>query len=309
LPLLARREKGQTSEELPVISIERVVCPVDFSSVSRAALDHAVALARRCRARLTAVHVVPSRPRSADPARTLDILTGPARRAGVDVDAVVVVGEVVRGIFERTRPGRGDLLVVGTNGSEGVERLLMGSVAHRIVGEAACPVLTVPPGAAHPVLPRNGGFFDRVVCAVDFSAASLRALEYGCVLAEEGNDVSVLHVVEPPASALLLPGRPWAHASDPDTILAAQGRFEALLPAYQPGDPAPRLELRVGRIGEEILRFAREREAQVVVMGAQGRGRGLLGRLSPGSVTARVVRRAACPVLSVRDATPPPSGR
>ncbi len=311
-----------------MISLDRVVCPLDFSAVGQRAFDHAVALARRCDASITAVHVAPPKegtvPRRAgspvvlDPGGTsegmppsqaadaMDWLADTARRTGVEVDPVVVEGNAVRSILRYASSPPADLLVIGTHGSGGFERLVMGSVAERIVRKAACPVLTVSPEVSELLPPPDPGFFDRIVCAVDFSDASLRALQYAQALAEgPESEVAVVHVLDSPASSILFPRRAQATASDPEALLAAQNRLESLLPSSnERRGPRPKLELRVGRPHEQILHFARERDAQVVVMGVHGRGRGLVERFFLGSVTSHIMRGAACPVLSVREATP-----
>jgi nucleotide-binding universal stress UspA family protein len=147
----------------PRIRIATVLCPVDRSDVSRRALEYGVALAAALRARLNVLEVVewvwpPAGAVStiADlppevQAATLDALNAfvaPARRAGVPTEIAIEAGSVTREILARADAIGADLIVMGTHGRAGLERLALGSVAEKIVRQAKCPVLTVPRGVA-----------------------------------------------------------------------------------------------------------------------------------------------------------------
>ena len=89
-----------------------------------------------------------------------------------------------------------DLLVLGTHGRSGFERLLLGSVTEKVLRRAPCPVLTVP--RHHPeAVPPPPVLFKRIVCPLDFSDSSLRALEYALSLAQEADaHLTAMHVIE-----------------------------------------------------------------------------------------------------------------
>src|SRR5262249_49240582 len=88
-----------------------------------------------------------------------------------------------------------DLLVLGTHGRSGFERLFLGSVTEKVLRKASCPVLTVPPGLPDAV-PASPIRYACILCPVDFSESSLRALEYALSLAQETDArLAVLHVV------------------------------------------------------------------------------------------------------------------
>ena len=136
-----------------------ISCAIDFSDHSRAAFDRAVELANRLDAELTLLHVCPPafpggdvlfvQGEPADPltegplAARLDAWRVEAERAlGRPVRTVLLAGNPAREIARYSRRGT-DLLVVGTRGPTGLGRLLLGSVAERVVRDAACPVLVV----------------------------------------------------------------------------------------------------------------------------------------------------------------------
>lgn len=146
--------------------MRRILCAVDFSPSSEAALGEALAIARVFEAALTVLHVA-GPPTSLLPdgghavAATARTATGDsvatarleALRARIvesgfrDVETRTAVGVAWRAIVDEAGSGGHDLLVVGTHGRTGVRRLLLGSVAEHVVRHAPCPVLTVQGGA------------------------------------------------------------------------------------------------------------------------------------------------------------------
>jgi universal stress protein A len=142
----------------------RILFGTDFSPASRPAFRRAVELARQSRGRLLVVHVMPSgwplgaegyvTPRMYQEMETavrqsaqkqLDRLVARARKAGAAARGLLLSGPAPEAIARAVRKERADLVVVGTHGRTGFQRLLAGSVASRIVGTAPCPVLTVRP--------------------------------------------------------------------------------------------------------------------------------------------------------------------
>jgi nucleotide-binding universal stress UspA family protein len=142
-------------------TMRRIVHATDLSSASTPAFTRAVALAKRKRADLTLLYV-------ADPLapmpdgyvspptyqqlqksaveygrKGLARLVAMAARSGVRARAVVRAGTPWAEIVRASRALKPDLLVIGTHGRTGLSRVLVGSVASRVIGLASCPVLTV----------------------------------------------------------------------------------------------------------------------------------------------------------------------
>jgi len=299
--------------------ITRILCPVDFSDCSRHALEQAIALARQYRASVTAMHVfavapvtepiVVGAPVVLEPARASsslrDSVTAELRTfvdstdvAGAVVNLRVAEGDTVEAIARLAHDAGFDLIVVGTHGRSGFERLLLGSVAESVLRKAPCAVLTVPPRANPPA----SLAFARILCAVDFSAASLHALEYAAALAPAaGADVCALHVVE------LMTGNGSGMRDeivDPATDYreefrrAAQERLDAAVPAHVRDNVLPRTAVTIGRPHHEIVKIAEEQKFDLIVLGVEPRSAADL--LLFGSTTQNVLRRASCPVLTVR---------
>jgi nucleotide-binding universal stress UspA family protein len=133
--------------------IERILVAVDFSSGGHASLDYAWLFAERFGAAIHLVHVwqpITVLAGSAGLDRSgarhaLDALVGQTSERGVPVSSEIVEGSPSTAILEVASSGHYDLIVMGTHGRVGLERLLLGSVAEHVVREAPCPVTTVRP--------------------------------------------------------------------------------------------------------------------------------------------------------------------
>ena len=172
-----------------MIRITHVLCPVDFSAISRRALNHATALAQWYDATLTVLNVFPVMPVMDVPPLVLDDklrneLTGALRRftelvpAGVRLELRVEQADTIHDkIRENACNNHVDLLVMGSHGRSGFKRLLLGSVAERVIRHAPCPTMIVP-AHAHDVAPEGPVRYRTILCPVDFSEHSIRAVEY-----------------------------------------------------------------------------------------------------------------------------------
>jgi nucleotide-binding universal stress UspA family protein len=148
------------------VKLRRILHATDFSPASRRAFALAVGLARRNRAELLLVHVAATPEPLLEDAyltaesyrkaleegrqtarRGLDKLRRRARLAGVRAMALVLQGIAFQQIPRVARSRRADLVVIGTHGRGGFRRLLMGSVARRVIALTSCPVITVPSGS------------------------------------------------------------------------------------------------------------------------------------------------------------------
>lgn len=301
--------------------IERILCPIDFSEFSRHAFDRAVGIARCYDAAIDVLHVLP------EPAAAPAIPYGPEgpgafglptvtrERAlaelprflgldipvGVPVERHVVEASSAAGeILRHAASVRADLIVMGTHGRSGIQRLLIGSVAEKILRTSPVPVLTVPPRAPDAV-PIGQDPFRRILVATDFSPESGDALRYAASLAQHGAAALILvHVVEPlPVAHQPMVERAFDvtayHASLRE---AAKTELHGWAPDYVRLGCDTEDVVVLGKPYVEVLRIAAERDVDLIVLGVHGRG--ALDRLVFGSTTEHLVRRASCPVLTVR---------
>ena len=296
-------------------SINRVLCPIDFSEGSTHALEQAAAVAHWYKARLTALHVysppmpAPGLPVGA-PALERQRVGGEATAfvesvlgSATAVEVIVDDGQPVPSILGRAAGLTADLIVMGTHGASGFQRLLLGSVTEKILRTATCPVLTVPPRAQ--VTSRLP--FARVLCSVDFSEWSIAAAELASSLAQQsGAALELLHVIEwpweepPPPVFADLPQEQATALVEFRRYLTASAtrRLESLVPAGTRDCCAMTTRISHGKPYVEILRVAADEDADLIVLGVHGRTPIDLAMF--GSTTNQVVRRATCPVLTLR---------
>jgi nucleotide-binding universal stress UspA family protein len=300
------------------MNITRILCPTDFSEASAHAVDLAVAIATLYKARIAAIHVVDagliasefgiSTGGSIDEAAlsalraTTEAALSAAARAGVGIDVFVAVGSPAARILDRAAVLPADVIMMGTHGKGGFQHLVLGSVTERVLRKAACPVLTVPPRAQSITrLP-----FQRLLCAIDFSESSMAALQFALSLAEESDaKLTMLHVLE----------WPWEEPPSPrlEDLPVEQGtalaefrryrekmalmRLESLVPAARLSQP-PATRLTSGKPYVQILDVATDEGSDLIVIGVHGRNP--FDMMLFGSTANQVVRRARCPVLTLR---------
>lgn len=282
----------------------RILLPTDFSESAQCALRVAVYLAVSHRAELRVFHArllhaedpareEPSLARAVDDARfyarawiehdaegRLDVSAEESR----NVDAFQALTDEI----DRRGP---DLIVMGTHGRSGLDRLLMGSLTDKMLRHAPCSVLTVRSDAR---LPAPGRGLERLLVPVDFSEPSKRALEAARALGETtGARATVVHVMSTVVPAHYAASVDSSFELDPHLLSAA----ERTLRAWTTGRDVD-LALGEGLASVEIPRLAAERESDLIVMGT----RGLTGleHILVGSVTERVCRTAKVPVLVVK---------
>jgi nucleotide-binding universal stress UspA family protein len=271
-----------------------ILAPVDFSPLSALGLRYAGALARCSRARLTVLFADRYEPPPyftagrvaafeaqfrewADEARAQlqDFIAGTLGETASGAEALVVEALPADAIRSAVESGGADLVVMGTHGRSGFNRLMLGSVAERVLRESRVPVLTVRGDTAAPVTIR------RILCPVNDSPAARRALDTAMAMAAcFDGAVTVAHVREAAAGG----GIPDLCSWIPD---AQRSRCEIQ-------------ELDRGNAAEEIVALASRLPCDLLVMGAQHRRFGDTTVI--GATTARVVRHAPCPVLTVVDA-------
>jgi nucleotide-binding universal stress UspA family protein len=295
-----------------MLDVRCILCPVDFSDAARHALAHAVTVARWYRSRIVALHVgspvmfnppiiLAALPEAANaiPAGRQQIEAqlrewlAPAVAAGLETDVIVTEGPVAAHILDRARTLPADLIVIGSHGRAGVERLILGSVTETVVREATCPVMTVPPAAAATSqLP-----FTHLLCPVDFSRSSLAALRFAFSLAQESDArLTLLNVFEGAREPSL------READTPEFRSRWESETERELAALVPDTVrdwcSPDVTVAFGRAPDRILDLALTDRADLIVMGVQGRT--AMDLILFGSTTNRVIRQASCPVLTLR---------
>jgi nucleotide-binding universal stress UspA family protein len=290
------------------IALKNVLFATDFSACSNAALPYALSIARRFGATLHSAYVKPTdaeiffaSPESwpavaeeddrRDQARIEEL---EKRLPQIPHDMLTPRGKVADALVRIIAEQDIDLLVLGTHGRAGLGKLFLGSVAEEIFRRAACPVFSVGPHVSRK--PEGEDRFQHIVFATDFSEDSLAALPYAVSLAEDDQaHLALLHVVEHPAAGIV----------DLDEVKAVQmRRLQELLPTEAASWCHAECMLEFGRqfapAAERILEVARNRAADLIVLGVRS-AHGKLGLITHlASTTAQILTQAGCPVLTVR---------
>ena len=297
-----------------MVNINRILCPIDFSDFSLDALRHGLELAQWYSAQVTLFHVYPvSQPLPVEGFPTAipvfvevdstkmaeDVrgfcapLVGPSGR---NIEVVVRPGDPAREIRNEAERVPYDVLILGTHGSSGFERLFLGSVTEKVLRSTRVPVLTIPPPVREPGSP----LYKTILCPLEFSPASIRALEHALSLAKEADArLILLHAIEDVlgnAGAQTL-GQLSVSEYHRQLEQDAIARLRAVVPDEARVWSHPEERVVNGRAHQEILKVVADEHVDLIVMGVQGKG--VVNRFVFGSTTHRVIREAGCPVLTL----------
>jgi nucleotide-binding universal stress UspA family protein len=293
--------------------IDHIVCPVDMSPSTRPLLAFAATWARWYDADLHVLHAVPPPEMLGDPMGAIIVTTThrPLQEVRADLERIVadvvphdirssvavVEGQPVDAILHEAHGRRRSMVIMGSHGRSGLDRIINGSVTTTVAHHADCAVLVLPARllASGEPLPS----FSRVLCAVDFLPSSLAALRHALQLAgQAAARVSVLHVLETAGDVEALELR---HFSVPEYHAAREREALENLRGHIP-ERARRLcavheRIATGPPGWTVLRIAEEMQADLIVMGSGDRYH--LRSMWLGGATERVIRLAHAPVLIV----------
>ena len=291
------------------MAFKKILCPVDFSLGSQQAMRLAVRLATGSDAELVLVHawhmpVLPYPDEPVFPPETIQAMVDEEQR-GLATAAEEASKLGAKRLTTRFLTGvpwaeiiellRGDaafdLVVMGTHGRTGLDRVVMGSVTEKIVRHAPCPVLAVPARG-------KVSAFHHLLCPVDFSESSRDAVALAAQLAAPGGPgITLLHVIEVPVR---YSGEPRVEG-----FVDALDKQAARLLETWAADLRTRVSVpvtirwRIGSAGAQTLAVLdSDSTFDLVVMGSHGRTG--LRRALLGSVAEKVVRHAARPVLIAR---------
>jgi nucleotide-binding universal stress UspA family protein len=293
------------------LKIKLILCPIDFSEFSVTAYQHALSVAEHYRAKLVAQHIVELwRHPAADfvaSAGLYEEYSQALRESGkeqlkefvkkhtndeIQPELVVQTGVAADSILSFAQLQKADVIVMGTHGRRGFDRLMLGSVTDRVMRTAPCPVLVAskPPQGSVAVGKERGHVhhLSRILFCADFSENSEGALKYAIsATAEYDAELTLLHVVE---------GVP-SQAETEEAMAAAAERLDKLIPLEGRKTLKIKTAVRIGKPYAQIIQLALETQIDLVTMGV--RGRGALDVAVFGSTTYRVMQLGSCPVLAV----------
>jgi nucleotide-binding universal stress UspA family protein len=299
-----------------MLQIKRILYPTDFSKCAGHALPHTLHLAERYHAELHLLHAVvlhegdPGNaahrlPNMEELYQVLEQHADAQMKAAINEQgewAFAIKRALVRSIsaagaiLDYTAEQDIDLVVMGTHGRRGLRRLILGSVAEEVVRLAPCLVLTVPERP-------NGlaaGRVRRIVVPVDFSEYAELAITYAKELtALYGAEMHLLHVVDEVIYPDFYPPvMPSGGSITEELRDQSMTRMKRLLETVPGAETGAQIHARAGRAAPAIVEFAEAQAADLIVIASHG----LTGirHILLGSVTEQVVRRAPCPVFTVK---------
>lgn len=294
--------------EIPAsrVSIRRVLAATDFSPLSQRALRQAISIARRYHAKFYIVHVVSSwgfnvagydAAVEASKLAQIDLekLVAGLIRSGALKDVDHGIGVAIGDFWEELRRVAEnyeiDLIVIGTHGRTGMEKMVMGSVAESVFRYARRPVLTV--GPCVPDTDSLTSARRSILFPTDFSTASVAALPYALSVANEHDaELTLLHVAEktvdkPPTSQI-------------DTEESPKEKLRKLGPGNLESGKAVHLEVLSGPVVGKIVQLSRDQKSDLIVMGLKSPPAFFADR-RPWLHASSIISDACCPVLTVRD--------
>jgi nucleotide-binding universal stress UspA family protein len=279
--------------------LKRVLCPVDFSVPSAAALRLAGGMAKTFGAELTVLHAQHLEAPVYFTAAQLQALKAQLRRSlraarasvadfvaqylpeDLSRSIEVVEDYPVAAILRTAKSSKAGLVVMGTHGRTGLAKVRLGSVMESVLRQTDVPILTVGPRVKSVA---SLGAIRRILCPVNYTSLAKSALEYARELAERtGAELILIHIAEQSTQGQ---GLDEARRALCDWVASDVRERCSVKEVVRPGNSA-----------EQIVAEAKSSGADLVVIGAQPRES--LGTMLFGSTTEAVIRGAPCPVFSV----------
>jgi nucleotide-binding universal stress UspA family protein len=299
-----------------MMEIETVLCPTDFSALSDKELGLATQICDRFGARMivqhniddvppiylanawmySETHMYPEEEKEAQASRLLKAAFEKLPKS-IKYEGRITFGRLDECILHLARELPADLIVMGTHGASNAEHV---SHTDRVLAQSPCPVLTTRETSSATVLPdlTDGSSLQTVVLPMDFSAHSLHALEYALSLLDVlPLKLHLLHVEATMAldDLLALAHSPNLGEQKRQRIIASEDRLKSLVPTKYLS--RVRFAVRMGSVVNEIIAYAQNVRATLIVMGAHAKN--VLDRLIFGANSQGVLHRSPCPVWLV----------
>jgi nucleotide-binding universal stress UspA family protein len=292
-----------------MITLKKILCPIDLSESSAEALRYAVALAHAYDARLYLCYSAEGSPAQDEPmsAATLDNMRGifthliikhlgQADFATLNWEGLLIEGsDDPAEAIARSAAEQGIDLIVMRSRRRPHRAALLGSTAESVSRIAPCPVLVTHSQEREWVDLTSGEVsLRRVLVAYDFSDDAERALSFALSLTQEYQaELHLLHVLPKPTQDG--PEIAWGPASIEGAYHQAARRLQKAVSGEAYLWCKVKHAVRWGRPYQEILSYAKEERIDLVCMGANGKNFSMEGLF--GSNVDRVLRQAPCPVL------------
>jgi nucleotide-binding universal stress UspA family protein len=302
----AMDDAGPAMDDSSTLTFKNILHLTDFSACSSAALTWAISLTRAHGAKLSVLHVVvPDALVSMPPDSPMVALgiqqewaQGEMQRIEAQLSDLRHEAMVTRGkdvwlaVEPKLKQLESDLIVLGTHGRTGLRRILMGSVAERVLRSSSVPVMTVGPAVARG--PGDDGKFHRVLLATDFAAGSAEAASYAIAFAQR--DKARLVLVHARKQSKQNRSAKRSELSVAEVL----HRLGEAIPCADSLRHRPETIVEYGEPGARIVEVAKRREADLIVMGIRTAGSLFAATHFEVGTAHNVVAEAPCPVLTVK---------
>ena len=301
-----------------MMNIRNILFPTDYSNCAAQAMEHALYLANYCRAKLHIIHAdvvsqedaqastdqLPKMRQLHDELNTLAMekIQSDLQTSVKGFREEVVTMELVGGgseadlILQYARENDVDLIVMGTHGRRGLGYVFLGNIAQEVVRFATCPVYTVRESEK----PHSPDKTNVILCPVDFSENSKAAIS----MAREAAHLykarlQLLHVVKNTLYS------PYNIFEEKNTLRLPQEmaeRYEKEMKQQFDASPGPgvlvEFKVATGHVVSEIQEYVQSNPIDLIVIATHGMTG--LKHFVLGGVAEKVIRRALCPVLTVK---------
>ncbi len=292
------------------IRLKRILFATDFSETSAAALPYAAAFARRFGAEICVTHIIPTEeyahiePEQLDDAlqkmkqaakKRIERLLAESHFSQIPFRIFLDHGDIIEAISALVEREEIDLIVAGSHGRHGLQKLFAPAVDESLARIAACPALLVGPNVE--VKPETEAQIQSILHPSDLKAYSRSALEYAYALSQAyGAAFHLLHIAEDAWQ------EPLSTRMTPEAFCRMR-LLENELPAHAAGI-GMHFHVEFGSPESLILEAAEKYHPQIIVMGVPGTAHPELSSHLPGPLVYNIASHALCPVLAVRSSGP-----
>jgi nucleotide-binding universal stress UspA family protein len=294
--------------------INRIMCTTDFSDFGNQTISCGISLAKKWNARLYICHVIEiailniygetffdplsqhKQMREYAQQKIDELMAGQS----LEWEVVVVLGQPAPEISRLAQEYQIDLLITASHGRSGLNRLLLGSVAEKLMRLIHCPLLILRADESLSGTSRPCEEFRRILAGCDFSPHAELAIAHAVAFSQIFQaELHVVHVMTTTIyrySRLDSPSES-REAFDQELETQYEGKMRQIVAQTANEKIAVHTKLLIGAPDAEISNYARDNHFDLIVLGT--RGTGIIETLFVGSTTDRVVRKAECPLLCV----------
>lgn len=279
--------------------LEKILVPVDILTDSEAQINAALKLANSYKSEIILMYVVPDNDLNKEikdliiksVSVHLDVIKNIFINNDIKVqEPVITFGNIVETIVKKANLEKVNLVLIGTRNKKAEENFKLGIISENIIRESDVPVGLINTTSTT--------LFTRILCPVDFSEPSKRALYNAGLLARKYS--STLHIlsVYEPLEYVSLRLNIDLDEENATRLKRVYNELDSITEEYDLNGINHISEVKTGIVEEEILKTIKEQAIDLLIMGTSGRTG--LSRFFMGSVTEKVIREMPCSFITVK---------